>query len=141
MSTPRKKNENVGIKHNSTVKSKKIRISVLVSDDNNNNNNIKNNNNNNNINNNNIIINSSNNNTPKQSQSSRKKSQNNSITLIKSLFPSLKNENEFLNWTMEEFLDRLIKEKSEMFQEFLNEIIKVNDDDEDGDEDVVTMMI
>lgn len=41
---------------------------------------------------------------------------------IFTLFPALKNEPNLLNWTMEELLDRLIKEKVGKFKEFLREI-------------------
>jgi len=44
------------------------------------------------------------------------------------LFPSLQaQEDKILTWTMEELFEHLIKEKVEMFQDFLNKKIKEND--------------
>lgn len=44
-----------------------------------------------------------------------------SISVITDLFPTLKNETGILNWTMEELLERLVKEKVGQFEEFLRE--------------------
>ena len=101
----------------STVKSKKIRISVPQS-----------------------AVKPSE--TPQSSRSSRvitvipstsKKNPNSTPTnptnlknILINLFPTLKPEQDkILNWTMEELFDNLIREKAEMFQEFLGKRQKI----------------
>lgn len=58
------------------------------------------------------------------STSTSKKRSNFKVDLksdLLSLFPSLKSQQDkILSWTMEELFDHLIKEKVEMFQEFLS---------------------
>lgn len=58
---------------------------------------------------------------PKIILSSTAKKPSASVSALTDIFPVLKKETGILNWTMEELLDRLVKEKVGRFEEFLKE--------------------